>query len=140
MEFYRYISHILVHSTLGHLAVNMVLQVSLGVALEIAHGWWRVLSIYLFGILGGILGKLLFVPYSGLCGASAGCYALLLAHIANVMMVSPNCKFNPKTKMFSLILLELERHGVWSSTTVHLCFVQCHGYNYGVLLVFFNRK
>lgn len=83
---YRFISYALVHANFVHLIGNVILQVSLGVALEIAHGWWRVLSIYLLGVFGGALGSSFHEPTTGLSGASGGCYGFIFAHIANVLV------------------------------------------------------
>lgn len=76
-----------VHTDFGHILGNLVLQIFLGLALELVHNWWRVSFVYLSGVLAGSLGHSLSSTNS-LAGASAGVYALITAHIATVIMVS----------------------------------------------------
>lgn len=70
-----------------HLVVNLLVQLLLGVPLEMVHRWWRVLIIYFAGVLAGSLGTSITDPYVRLAGASGGVYAILLAHIATIIMV-----------------------------------------------------
>jgi rhomboid-related protein 1/2/3 len=51
------------------------------------HRWWRVLIIYFAGVAAGSLGTSVVDPYTRLAGASGGVYAILLAHIATIIMV-----------------------------------------------------
>ena len=64
-----------------------MVQVVLGIPLEMVHSWWRVLIIYLAGVTAGSLGTSVADPTVYLAGASGGVYALLLAHIASLMLV-----------------------------------------------------
>jgi rhomboid-related protein 1/2/3 len=50
------------------------------------HGSMRIGCIYLAGVLAGSLGTSIFDPEVYLVGASGGVYALLAAHLANVMI------------------------------------------------------
>jgi rhomboid-related protein 1/2/3 len=70
-----------------HLVVNLLVQLLLGVPLEMVHRWWRVLIVYIAGVLAGSLGTSITDPYTRLAGASGGVYAILLAHIATIIMV-----------------------------------------------------
>lgn len=63
------------------------MQLLLGVPLEMVHRWWRVLIIYIAGVVAGSLGTSVTDPYTRLAGASGGVYAILLAHIATIIMV-----------------------------------------------------
>ena len=49
-------------------------------------GWWRVMLVYMFGILAGSLWTNLLIPGVFLSGASSGVYALVTAHLATVIM------------------------------------------------------
>lgn len=71
-----------------HLVVNLVVQITLGIPLEMVHGWWRVLLVYLAGVLAGSLGTSMSDPTVFLAGASGGVYALMTAHLATICMVS----------------------------------------------------
>lgn len=50
------------------------------------HRWWRVLTIYLAGVIAGSLGTSVSDPHVLLAGASGGVYALMTAHVATIIM------------------------------------------------------
>lgn len=50
------------------------------------HGSTRIACIYFSGVLAGSLGTSIFDPDVFLVGASGGVYALLAAHLANVLL------------------------------------------------------
>lgn len=70
-----------------HIINNIVVQLVLGILLEMVHKWWRVLAIYFAGILAGSLATSISEPYNYLAGASAGVYALITAHLSTVILV-----------------------------------------------------
>jgi rhomboid-related protein 1/2/3 len=70
-----------------HLVVNLLVQILLGIPLEMVHHWWRVLIIYMAGVVAGSLGTSVTDPYTRLAGASGGVYAVLMAHIATIILV-----------------------------------------------------
>lgn len=57
-----------------------------GLPLEMVHGSARVALIYMAGVAAGSLGTSVFDPDVFLVGASGGVYALLAAHLANVLL------------------------------------------------------
>lgn len=67
--------------------MNLIIQIFLGVALELVHHWWRVALVYLAGVLAGSMGTSIVNPTIYLAGASGGVYALITAHIATIIMV-----------------------------------------------------
>ena len=69
--------------------MNLIVQILLGIPLEMVHKWWRVLIIYFAGVIAGSLGTSIADPYVFLVGASGGVYAILLAHISSIIMVGP---------------------------------------------------
>lgn len=75
-----------VHNDVWHLVSNVVVQLFLGIVLELVHGWWRVALVYLAGVLAGSLGTSILNPTYNLVGASGGVYALITAHIATILM------------------------------------------------------
>jgi len=85
-EAWRFITYMFVHVGVTHLLVNLFVQLLLGVPLEMVHRWWRVLIIYFAGVLAGSLGTSITDPFTRLAGASGGVYAILLAHIATIIM------------------------------------------------------
>lgn len=76
-----------VHKGLSHILGNILMQLLLGLPLEIVHKW-RIVVVYLCGVLAGSMGTSLTTPQVYLVGASAGVYALITAHLANVCLVS----------------------------------------------------
>eukprot|EP00062_Callorhinchus_milii_P025804 gi/632987191/ref/XP_007910656.1/ PREDICTED: rhomboid-related protein 2-like [Callorhinchus milii] len=53
MEVWRFISYMLVHAGVEHIMGNLVLQLVLGIPLELVHKGHRVGLVYLAGVLGG---------------------------------------------------------------------------------------
>lgn len=70
-----------------HLLVNLFVQILLGIPLEMVHHWWRVLLVYLFGVIAGSLATSISDPAIYLAGASGGVYAIMAAHVASIIMV-----------------------------------------------------
>ncbi|XP_046735319.1 rhomboid-related protein 2 isoform X2 [Diprion similis] len=85
-EVWRYVTYMFVHVGVFHLVVNLLVQILLGVPLEMVHRWWRVLTIYLAGVIAGSLGTSVSDPHVLLAGASGGVYALMTAHVATIIM------------------------------------------------------
>jgi len=69
-----------------HITCNVLMQLFLGILLEMVHKWWRVLIVYCSGVLAGSLATSLTDPTMFLAGASGGVYALITAHMATVIM------------------------------------------------------
>lgn len=70
-----------------HIMMNLIIQIFLGVALELVHCWWRVALVYTAGVVAGSMGTSITNPRIFLAGASGGVYALITAHIATIIMV-----------------------------------------------------
>ncbi|XP_064074347.1 rhomboid-related protein 2 isoform X1 [Vanessa tameamea] len=85
-EAWRFLTYMLVHVGVVHLLVNLLVQLFLGVPLEMVHRWWRVMLVYLAGVAAGSLATSLTDPKVYLAGASGGVYALVAAHIATIIM------------------------------------------------------
>lgn len=97
-EAWRFLTYMFVHIGKFHLIVNILVQIMLGIPLEMIHGWWRVLIVYLSGVVFGSLATSLFDPCVKLAGASGGVYSLITAHIGAIIM-------NWKEMTFPLIQL-----------------------------------
>lgn len=76
-----------------HLGFNLIVQLMVGLPLEMVHGSTRIGMIYLAGVLAGSLGTSVFDGEVYLVGASGGVYALLAAHLANVMLNYNNMQY-----------------------------------------------
>ncbi|CAH0402903.1 unnamed protein product [Chilo suppressalis] len=92
-EAWRFITYMLVHVGVMHLLFNLLVQIFLGVPLEMMHRWWRVTLVYLAGVAAGSLASSLTDPKVYLAGASGGVYALMAAHIATIIMNWAEMKF-----------------------------------------------
>lgn len=85
-EVWRYFTYSLIHAGYLHLIFNVIVQLCLGVPLELIHKWWRVALLYIAGIIAGSFGASISDPSSFLAGASGGVYALIAAHLSNVVL------------------------------------------------------
>ncbi|KAF4517754.1 hypothetical protein B566_EDAN002959 [Ephemera danica] len=86
VEAWRFFTYMFVHVGAMHLIVNMLVLLMLGIPLEMVHHWWRVLIVYLAGVLAGSLGTSVTDPDVFLAGASGGVYAIMTAHLATIIM------------------------------------------------------
>lgn len=85
-EAWRFVTYMFVHIGVMHLIMNLIVQLMLGVALELVHHWWRIALVYLAGVAAGSMGTSIHNPNICLAGASGGVYALIIAHIATIIM------------------------------------------------------
>ncbi|XP_071154383.1 rhomboid-related protein 1-like isoform X1 [Mytilus edulis] len=85
-EAWRYITYMFIHQGYMHIIFNLIFQLLLGLPLELVHKWWRVLLIYVLGVIAGSLAHSVTDVDVALAGASGGCYALIGAHIASVIV------------------------------------------------------
>ena len=75
-EYYRWFTYSFLHANTSHFVNNLVMQVLLGLLLEMEHKSVRILIIYVFGCIVGALFHSLFSCHP-LVGASGGIYALI---------------------------------------------------------------
>lgn len=94
MEAWRFISYMFLHAGYVHLVSNVMVALFVGIPLEMVHRWWRLFILYVAGVLAGSLAASMFDPHSYLVGASGGCYALIAAHLANVIINWSEMPFN----------------------------------------------
>ncbi|CAG9532335.1 unnamed protein product [Cercopithifilaria johnstoni] len=85
-EVWRYFTYIFIHIGIAHLIFNVLTQIILGIPLELVHKFWRIALVYLSGVLAGSLLNYVIDPRTYLAGASGGVYALLAAHIAELLI------------------------------------------------------
>ena len=85
LEGWRFLTYMFVHSGYFHIIFNVLVQLVLGIPLEMVHRWWRILLIYVCGVVAGSLATSITDPDVYLAGASGGVYALIAAHLANVI-------------------------------------------------------
>eukprot|EP00092_Neocalanus_flemingeri_P004578 GFUD01004929.1.p1 GENE.GFUD01004929.1~~GFUD01004929.1.p1 ORF type:complete len:394 (+),score=63.11 GFUD01004929.1:125-1306(+) len=85
-EVWRYLTYSLVHKQIGHLLMVLLVQLVLGILMEMVHGSIRIGLIYLSGVLAGSLASFILHPQINLLGGSGGCYGLIGAHCATLLI------------------------------------------------------
>jgi len=85
-QVWRFVTYAMVHSGISHVILNIVLQLAVGLPLEMTHGSSRIAAIYMSGVLAGSLATSCFNPHVYLAGASSGGYALIAAHVSNLIL------------------------------------------------------
>ncbi|RZF49028.1 hypothetical protein LSTR_LSTR011390 [Laodelphax striatellus] len=93
LEIWRFFFYMVLHAGWLHLIFNLLVQVLVGLPLEMVHGSLRIGTVYMAGVLAGSLGTSVFDMDVCLVGASGGVYALLAAHLANVLLNYNNMEF-----------------------------------------------
>uniref|UniRef100_A0A8C0GFV6 Rhomboid-related protein 1 n=1 Tax=Chelonoidis abingdonii TaxID=106734 RepID=A0A8C0GFV6_CHEAB len=84
---WRFFTYMFMHVGLEQLGFNALLQLMIGVPLEMVHGILRISFLYLAGVLAGSLTVSITDMRAPLVGGSGGVYALCSAHLANVVML-----------------------------------------------------
>ncbi|KAM7383126.1 hypothetical protein PAMP_002808 [Pampus punctatissimus] len=85
-EAWRFISYMFVHAGVEHIVGNLIMQLLLGIPLELIHKGFEVGMVYLAGVLAGSLASSIFDPLSALVGASGGVYALMGGYFMNAVV------------------------------------------------------
>ncbi|XP_047455895.1 rhomboid-related protein 2 [Mugil cephalus] len=83
---WRFISYMFVHAGVEHIVGNLVMQLMLGIPLEMVHKGFEVGMVYLAGVIVGSLASSIFDPLSALVGASGGVYALIGGYFMNAVV------------------------------------------------------
>lgn len=94
VEFWRFLSYMLVHVRSLQLIFNIIIQLMIGIPLEMVHKWHRVFIIYFAGVLAGSFSASIADSDTCLAGASGGVYALITAHVATVLLNRRKMKVN----------------------------------------------
>ncbi|KAM9296633.1 rhomboid-related protein 3 [Gastrophryne carolinensis] len=116
MQAWRYLSYMLMHAGIEHLGVNVALQLLVGIPLEMVHGTTRIAFLYVAGVLAGSLAVSLADMTAPVVGSSGGVYAIVSAHLANIVMnwSGMRCQFKLLRMSFALICMSLEfGRAVW---------------------------
>ncbi|XP_067662668.1 rhomboid-related protein 2-like [Haliotis asinina] len=84
-EAWRFITYMFIHNGWWHILNNLIFQLGIGLSLEMVHKWWRVMIVYLCGVIAGCLLHSVIEHDLALVGASAGAFTLVGAHLAVVI-------------------------------------------------------
>ena len=85
-QVWRYLTYSLVHSGISHILLNVSMQLVVGLVLEMSHGSLRISLLYFIGVISGSLTSSCTEPEVHLAGASSGVYALIAAHLSNLIL------------------------------------------------------
>lgn len=113
---WRYLSYIFMHTGIEHLSLNMAMQLLVGVPLEMVHGALRIGLVYVCGVLAGSLAVSVTDMTAPVVGSSGGVYALVSAHLANVVMnwSGMKCQFKLFRMAMALVCMSVEfGRAVW---------------------------
>lgn len=105
-EIWRYLTYILIHAGYWHITFNVLIQLAVGIPLETVHKTVPIFIIYIGGTISGALGNSVADPHSYLAGASSGCYALIAAHLSNLILNWHDLRKdeNPGFKLLTLLV------------------------------------
>ncbi len=88
-EAWRFVSYMFLHGSYEHITFNCLMQLLVGIPIEMSQLGWigslRVATLYLSGVLLGALGASISEPNKYMLGASAGVYALIAAHLGTLL-------------------------------------------------------
>ncbi|KAH8370869.1 hypothetical protein KR093_005276 [Drosophila rubida] len=107
-EIWRFVLYMVLHAGWFHLGFNVAVQLLFGLPLEMVHGSTRIACIYFSGVLAGSLGTSIFDPEVSLVGASGGVYALLAAHLSNVLLNYHQMRYGVVRLAFILIFASFD--------------------------------
>ncbi|KAH9507445.1 Rhomboid- protein 2 [Bulinus truncatus] len=106
-EAWRYVSYWLLHQGFIDLIFNVVIQIVLGVPLEIMYKSWRVGLVWTLGVIAGSLGQSITDHYVGLVGAAGGAYAIMAGHCLTLWKERKHLNDDPTESRTKRILCSL---------------------------------
>ncbi|TKR68033.1 hypothetical protein L596_024082 [Steinernema carpocapsae] len=84
-ELWRFVTYMFVHIGYSHLITNCLVQLFLGVPLELVHQWRLGIVYFASGIFGCML-MAVTSPTTYVAGSSGGVYGLLAAHVSDLII------------------------------------------------------
>ncbi|XP_077358359.1 rhomboid-related protein 1 isoform X1 [Festucalex cinctus] len=115
-QVWRFFSYMFMHVGLEQLGFNALLQLMIGVPLEMVHGVLRISLLYMAGVLAGSLTVSITDMRAPVVGGSGGVYALCSAHLANVVMnwAGMRCPYKLLRMILALVCMSSEvGRAVW---------------------------
>ncbi|KAK6476231.1 rhomboid-related protein 1-like [Huso huso] len=115
-QVWRFFTYMFMHVGLEQLGFNALLQLMIGVPLEMVHGILRISLLYMAGVLAGSLTVSITDMRAPVVGGSGGVYALCSAHLANVVMnwAGMRCPYKLLRMILALVCMSSEvGRAVW---------------------------
>ncbi|XP_042570676.1 rhomboid-related protein 1-like isoform X2 [Cyprinus carpio] len=115
-QIWRFFSYMFMHVGLEQLGFNALLQLMIGVPLEMVHGILRISLLYMAGVIAGSLTVSITDMRAPVVGGSGGVYALCSAHLANVVMnwAGMKCPYKLLRMILALVCMSSEvGRAVW---------------------------
>ncbi|XP_034230557.1 uncharacterized protein LOC117639216 [Thrips palmi] len=103
-EPWRAMSYAMLHSGQMHVGLNVGVQSFVGAPLEREQSALRVAAVFFGGAVYGALVTGVISPTLHMVGASAGIYAILMSHLAQILLNSDAVRY-PKTRAGAVLLL-----------------------------------
>ncbi|CAD5216253.1 unnamed protein product [Bursaphelenchus xylophilus] len=107
-QVWRFLTYMFIHIGYTHILSNVAVQILLGIPLELVHKLWRIAGVYLLGVITGSLLVTAIDPTVYLGGASGGVYALLSAHLSNVIINWDEMEFNWIRAIIIMVLVTVD--------------------------------
>ncbi|CAI5445831.1 unnamed protein product [Caenorhabditis angaria] len=85
-QLWRFFTHCFVHAGIDHLSKNMICQIIIGIPLEVAHRITKIGPLFILGVTCSAITMFARNPNGPFLGASGGDYALLFAHVSNLIL------------------------------------------------------
>eukprot|EP00930_Biecheleria_cincta_P085503 TRINITY_DN74895_c0_g1_i1.p1 TRINITY_DN74895_c0_g1~~TRINITY_DN74895_c0_g1_i1.p1 ORF type:complete len:780 (+),score=92.45 TRINITY_DN74895_c0_g1_i1:67-2406(+) len=83
---WRWLTYQFTHNGVAHVGMNCFILVVAGLPLETFQGHWRTFLLFNAGVASGAMTSMVWNVRAELVGMSAGCYALLFVHFAELVM------------------------------------------------------
>uniref|UniRef100_A0A674IJI7 rhomboid protease n=1 Tax=Terrapene triunguis TaxID=2587831 RepID=A0A674IJI7_9SAUR len=118
---WRYLTYIFMHAGIEHLGLNVALQLLVGVPLEMVHGAARIGFVYIAGVIAGSLAVSVADMTAPVVGSSGGVYALISAHLANIVMNWSGMKCQFKLLRMALALICSKYCNTFGAHIIQFC-------------------
>lgn len=107
-EVWRWLAYQYTHNGVTHVGMNSFILVVAGLPLETFQGHWRTFLLFNAGVASGAMTSMVWNVRSELVGMSAGCYALLFVHFAELLMNWGQSRFRNAKLVLLLAIVALD--------------------------------
>ncbi|CAE8601736.1 unnamed protein product, partial [Polarella glacialis] len=111
-DVWRWFSYQFTHGNFTHIGMNCFIILVAGCPLEAFQGTLRTMIFFNLGVMSGALTSMVWNIHAELVGMSAGCYALLLAHISELVLNWRHTKFRWVKLLLLLVVIGVDTANV----------------------------